>query len=106
MLPTRFYFDKYTDQVRLWINEESTTLSHVRETFDMEVKQALKELGIDIRDRALSPESARNVLYDRERVDRFRETYFNRLTQLLKDDKLRERYYNNIQSELDRLDKN
>lgn len=36
LLPTRFYFDKYSDQVRLWINEESTTLPHVREFFEME----------------------------------------------------------------------
>jgi len=24
LLPTRFYYEKFTDQVRLWINEEST----------------------------------------------------------------------------------
>lgn len=43
LLPTRFYYNDYSDHVRLWINEESTTLSSVREYFEMEVKEALRE---------------------------------------------------------------
>jgi len=33
MLPTRFYYEKFTDQVRLWINEESTTSEEIRKDF-------------------------------------------------------------------------
>jgi hypothetical protein len=54
LLPTRFYYEKYSDTLRLWINEESTTSPEVRNTFDTEVKEALREEGIDVRDRALT----------------------------------------------------
>ncbi len=43
MLPTRFYYEKYSDQVRLWINEDSTPQPDVREHFDAELKEALRE---------------------------------------------------------------
>jgi hypothetical protein len=56
------YFDKFSDQVRLWINEESTTQSYVREGFDEQAKEALREQGIDVRDKALTIENARNHL--------------------------------------------
>lgn len=66
MLPTRFYYEKYSDQVRLWINEDSTPQPDVREHFDAELKEALREQGIDLRDRALTIESARAQLYNVE----------------------------------------
>jgi hypothetical protein len=43
LLPTKMYFDKFSDQVRLWINEESTTQSYIREGFDEQAKEALRE---------------------------------------------------------------
>lgn len=43
MLPTRFYYEKFSDQVRLWINEDSTPQPDVREHFDAELKEALRE---------------------------------------------------------------
>lgn len=63
LLPTRFYYEKFSDQVRLWINETSTTQEEVRTNFDQELKEALREQGIDIRDRALTIESARESLF-------------------------------------------
>jgi hypothetical protein len=63
MLPTRFYYEKFSDQVRLWVNEESTPQPEVREYFDIELKEALREHGIDIRDRALTIQSAREHLF-------------------------------------------
>jgi len=60
LLPTRHYYQRFSDQVRLWLNEESTTQSKIRDDFDLEAKHALREQGIDVRDKALTPEIARD----------------------------------------------
>ncbi len=62
-LPYRFYYEKHSDQVRLWLNEKSTDQPDVRNLFDFELKEALRQTGIDIRDRALTMEGARKALY-------------------------------------------
>lgn len=43
LLPTRHYYQRFSDQVRLWLNEESTTQDKIREDFDLEAKEALRE---------------------------------------------------------------
>jgi hypothetical protein len=43
LLPTRHYYQRFSDQVRLWLNEESTTQCKIRDEFDMEAKEALRE---------------------------------------------------------------
>jgi hypothetical protein len=80
MLPTRFYYEKFSDQVRLWINEDSTPQPDVREHFEAELKEALREQGIDIRDRALTIESAREQLYFTEQLERQQAAFNQRLT--------------------------
>jgi hypothetical protein len=54
MLPARFYYDEFTDHVRLWLNQASTTQQEVRETFHEELQMTLRKAGIDVRDRALT----------------------------------------------------
>ena len=66
LLPTRHYYTEWTDQVRLWINEESTPQEEVRNSFEFELQQALQARGIDLRDRALDIPTARNYLYHQE----------------------------------------
>jgi hypothetical protein len=68
MLPTRFYYEKFSDQVRLWVNEDSTPQPEVREHFEFELKESLREAGIDIRDRAMTIESARAQLMVKEKL--------------------------------------
>ena len=63
MLPTLFYYREFSDQMRLWVNEASTPQGEVRNTFEPELKEALREQGIDLRDRAPTIESARGSLY-------------------------------------------
>lgn len=41
LLPTRHYYERFSDQVRLWINEESTHQDELRAGFDIEAKEAL-----------------------------------------------------------------
>lgn len=93
MLPTRFYYERFSDQVRLWINEDSTPQPEVRAYFEEELKEALKEQGIDIRDRSLTIEAARGQLYKAELSQRRQQAYEDRLIHLLNDDKLRESYF-------------
>jgi hypothetical protein len=94
LLPTRFYYQKFSDQVRLWINEESTPQPEVRESFELELKESLREHGIDIRDRALTIQAAREKLHEKEQVERRQEVFEERLNQLIADDKMREGYFN------------
>lgn len=63
MLPTRFYYEKFSDQVRLFINEDTTPQPEVRQHFEAELKEALREQGIDLRDRAMTIKAAREQLY-------------------------------------------
>ena len=62
LLPTRHYYERFSDTVRLWINEESTHQDDLRSQFDIEVKEALQEQGIDVRDKGLTMQSAREHL--------------------------------------------
>jgi hypothetical protein len=105
LLPTRFHYEKFTDQVRLWINEESTPQPEVREYFDTELREALREHGIDIRDRALTIQSAREHLYRVEQHQRRQKAFDERLQQLLNDDKLRDSYFGEVRDHIATLEK-
>ena len=106
MLPTRFYFREFSDQVRLFINESSTPQAHVRQFFDTELKEALKSKGIDLRDRAMTIESARNALYSVELRNRLQSTQEERIKQIVSDDVLRKQYQSSIEEEISKLKKN
>jgi hypothetical protein len=43
MLPARFFYNKFSDQIRLWVNEQSTPQKGVREFFMDSLKDALRE---------------------------------------------------------------
>ena len=62
LLPTRHHYERFSDHVRLWINEETTNQDDIRFRFDEQAKDALREIGIDVRDKALTMESARKHL--------------------------------------------
>ena len=104
MLPTRFYFREFSDQVRLWVNESSTPQTHVREHFETELKEALKAKGIDLRDRAMTIESARDALYQVELKDRISKTQMDRASQLVQDDEMRNNYKEQIEAEIGKLE--
>ena len=42
LLPTRHHFERFTDHIRIWINEESSSDDRIREVFDEQAKEALK----------------------------------------------------------------
>jgi hypothetical protein len=92
--------------VRLWINEESTPQEEVRAYFDIELKEALRVQGIDIRNRALTIEEARKQLYGKELGERRMEEFHSRLTQFATDEKLRDKYFSDVKAQVDNLDQN
>lgn len=100
MLPARNYYENFSDQIRLWVNESSTPQQEVREHFEFELKNSLRSLGVDIRDRALTIESARAALYQQEMWNRNMSHYEQRLEQMVLDEKLRGRYYDETKKEL------
>jgi hypothetical protein len=54
LLPTRHFFRRFNDSVRLWLNEESTTRDVQRDSLNREAKESLLVFGIDVRDKALT----------------------------------------------------
>ena len=42
MLPTRHFYEKFTDSVRIWVNETSSPEIDVREGVEIEIPGALE----------------------------------------------------------------
>lgn len=59
----------------------------------MEAKEALKEHGIDVRDKALNPKIARNHLAAKLAQENYNRVFSQRSEQLMVDTKLREGYF-------------
>lgn len=59
LLPTRHFFGRFSDSVRVWINETSTPQEAVRDAVDIEVEDALRAEGIDIRNKTVTVPMAR-----------------------------------------------
>ena len=89
--------------MRLWINEESTHQDEIRSSFDIEAKEALQEQGIDVRDRALTMQSAREHLAAKLAQERREDVQAERAEQLMTDEKLKEKYFLEIADEVGRL---
>ena len=62
LLPTRHFFEKFSDSVRVWINESSTPQPEVRDAIELEVKEVLRANGIDLRDKTVTVPMARDYL--------------------------------------------
>jgi hypothetical protein len=85
LLPTKMYYQRFTDYVRLWINEESTTQPHVRADFDQQAKDSLRQQGIDTRDKAMTIENARNHLAGKLAAERRESIEHDRMLQIMSD---------------------
>ena len=104
LLPTRHYYQRFSDQVRLWINEESTHQDDLRSFFDFEAKEALQEQGIDVRDRGLTMQSAREHLAAKLAQERREEVQSERAEQIVTDSKLQASYFDKINGEVRKLE--
>ena len=74
-------------------------MDEIRSSFDLEVKEALQEQGIDVRDRALTMQSAREHLAAKLAQERRDHVQAERATQLMTDEKLKEKYFVQIADE-------
>ena len=79
LLPTRHFYEEFSDHLRLWINEESTNQEEIRHEFDTQAKEALREIGIDARDKSLTMESARKHLAAQLAMERVELTHNERI---------------------------
>ena len=59
LLPTRHFFERFTDSLRVWINESSTPQAEVRQAVEYEIKDVLRSEGINILDKTLTIPVAR-----------------------------------------------
>lgn len=59
LLPTRHFFEKFSDSVRVFINETSSPQEEVREAVELEIKDALRAEGINMLDKTVTIPLAR-----------------------------------------------
>lgn len=78
LLPTKLFYKRFADPVRLYLNESSTTSPTIREAFELEMKNSLHELGVDVRNLALTPENVREHLAAKLAQERVEEKQIER----------------------------
>jgi hypothetical protein len=70
LLPTRHFFEKFSDSIRVYINESSTPQAEIRDAVELEVKEILRTEGIDMRDKTVTVPMARDYLGRKVRLER------------------------------------
>ena len=80
LLPTRHFFDRFTDSLRVWINETSTPQEEVRQAVEYEIKDVLRSEGINILDKTLTIPVARQALQKKLAMERKDEEFYRRST--------------------------
>ena len=104
-MPTRHYWKKYPDILRLWLCERSTWVTELRNDFDAEVRVALRNEGIDVRDSSLSFESARKNLWAKEQYERFQKHRDDLNGRFMNDNTFSDRYYEQVADQIAKLNK-
>ena len=89
LLPTRHFFDRFTESLRVWINETSTPQEEVRQAVEYEIKDVLRSEGINILDKTLTIPVARQALQKKLAMERKDEEFYRRSTQFMSDSLLR-----------------
>lgn len=67
LLPTRHFFEKYVDSMRVYLNETSTPQSNVRFTVEYEIPELLRKEGINMLDKTMTIPLARRIIYKKHR---------------------------------------
>lgn len=73
LLPTRHFHNKFTDSLRTFINETSTNDPDVRDAVELEIKEQMRTLGIDFRNKTLTVPMARDYVYKQVEMARYEE---------------------------------
>lgn len=102
-LPTRFYFRKYPDHLRLMMNEHTSSSEAIRAGYTREVQSQCRELGIDLRDTGVSSQTVRTNLWKVEQAQR-RKDYNQRMQgYFLNDERISERFYADVATKIEQL---
>lgn len=103
-LPTRKYYKKYADHMRLLMNEHNSYSPSIRDGYKREVQSELREVGIDIRDSGLTTQIIRTSLWNKE-YDENVKNYEKQLeSYFVNDDKVSERFYVGIAEQIGKLE--
>ena len=73
LLPTRHFHDKFTDSLRVFINETNTNNVDTRDAIGIEIKEQMRALGIDFRNKTLTIPQARDYVYKHVQMARHEE---------------------------------
>lgn len=104
LLPTRHFFEKYTDSLRIFINETSSPSQRVRDAVEIEIKDVLRSMGINMLDKTFNVPMARDYIYRGVKRERQEEEFLTRTLQMITDKKLRNRYFEMVDKELQKFD--
>jgi len=72
----------------------------VRDNLAHELREALRANGIDVRDKALTQEMARNLIHNRNEEERLAKMQEERVDMFAKDQVLKERYYREVRQRI------
>lgn len=104
LLPTRHFFERFSDSVRVFINETSSPQEEIRDAVKLEVEECLRAEGIDIRDKTVTVPMAREYIDKKVRMESQFDEMMRRSSQLATDKKLRHWYFEGINVELLKLE--
>ena len=78
LLPTRHFYEKFTDSLRVYINETVCPQDEVRNAVELEIKDILRVEGIDILDKSITIPLAREMIYKKHEHERYTQEFFRR----------------------------
>lgn len=96
LLPTRHFFERFPDSMRVYINETSSPQEEIRDAVKYEINELLRAEGIDIRDKTVTIPMAREWIDKKLKKENQMIELFRRSEQMITDKKLRQWYFEGI----------
>lgn len=70
LLPTKHFYEKYVDSIRVFLNEHREPQSRVREAVELEVKEYFRSEGLNMNDKNFTVTQARDFVYRKFKQER------------------------------------
>lgn len=104
-LPTRHFYQKYADHMRLLMNERNSCDQGIRNGYEDEARHELREYGIDLRDTGLTTQIIRDSLWKKDFAQRAQNYAEGIESIFLNDETLTDRYYKEVAEHIESLGK-
>ena len=104
LLPTREFYERYPDSLRVYLNETLSLDPGVRDAVGLEVKDLLIQEGIDLRNKTVTVPYMREVVMQKIKNARYQAEQFRRAMLLAGDKKLRDGYFARVDKELKKFE--